>query len=57
MLLYFKKMKNCRTFDISNEMSEYVTLVQLMDRLGIISHNASIAGVWIYDTNYINHFL
>ena len=34
-------------------MSEYLTLVQSMIKIGNISHTVSIYGVWIYDANYL----
>ena len=39
-------------FDILNDMSENVTLVQLMDSLGNMSHAISIVGHWIFDSNF-----
>ena len=39
-------------FDILNDISEYVTLVQLMDSLGNLNHAISIVGHWISDSNY-----
>ena len=39
-------------FDILNKISEYVTLVQLMDSLGNINHDIIIVGYWIFDSNY-----
>ena len=39
-------------FDILNEISEDVTLVQLMDSLGNMNHAISIVGHWIFDSNY-----
>ena len=36
-------------FDILNDTSEYVTLVQLMDLLGNVNHDISILGYWIFD--------
>ena len=37
-----KKLKNRGTFDILNDMSENVTLVQLMDTLVNVNHDISI---------------
>ena len=39
-------------FDILNEISEYVNLVQLMDSLGNVNHDISIVGHWIFYSNY-----
>ena len=39
-------------FDILNNISEYVTLVQLMDSLGNLNYAISIVGHWIFDSNY-----
>ena len=39
-------------FDILNEISEDVTLVQLMGSLGNLNHDISILGHWIFDSNY-----
>ena len=42
------------TFDILNDISEFFTLVQLMDSLGNMNHAISILGHWIFDSNYKN---
>ena len=39
-------------FDIPNDISEYVTLVKLMDSLGNVNHAISIVGYSIFDSNY-----
>ena len=39
-------------FDILNDISENVTLLQLMDSLGNGNHAISIVGYWIFDSNY-----
>ena len=39
-------------FDILNDISEDVTLVQLMDSLGNMNHAISIVGHWIFYSNY-----
>ena len=44
-------MKN-NDFDILNDISEDVTLVQLMDSLRNLNHAISIVGYWIFDSNY-----
>ena len=47
-----KKCKNKGDFDILNDISEKVTLVQLMDTLGNMNHAIIIKGYWIFDSNY-----
>ena len=39
-------------FDILNDISEDVTLVQLMDSLGNVNHDISMVRYWIFDSNY-----
>ena len=39
-------------FDILNDISENVTLVQLMGSLGNVNHAISIVGYWIFYSNY-----
>ena len=39
-------------FDILNNISEYITLVKLMDSLGNVNHDISILGYWIFDSNH-----
>ena len=39
-------------FYILNDTSGDVTLVELMDSLGILNHSISIVGYWIFDYNY-----
>ena len=39
-------------FDILNNISENVTLVQLMVSLVNVNHTISILGRWIFDCNY-----
>ena len=38
--------------DILNDISEDVTLVQLIDSLGNVNHDISVVGYWIFDSNY-----
>ena len=38
-------------FDILNDISEDVTLEQLMDSLVNVNHVISIVGYWIFDSN------
>ena len=39
-------------FDILNYISEFFTLVKLMDKLGNVNHAISIVRSWISDSNY-----
>ena len=39
-------------YDILTEISEHVTLVQLMYYLGNVNHAISVVGCWIFDSNY-----
>ena len=39
-------------YDILTDMSEHVTLVQLMDYLVNVNHAISVVGYWIFDSNY-----
>ena len=45
-------MEGNDAFDILNDISENVTLVQLMDSIGNVNHSISIVGHWIFDSNY-----
>ena len=45
-------LKKNDDFDILIDISEYVTLVQLMESLGNMNHVISILGYWIFDSNY-----
>ena len=47
-----KKWKKEGVFDILNNISENITLLQLMDTLGNVNHDISIVGYWIFDSNY-----
>ena len=47
-----KAWKKNDVFDILKNVSEYVTLVQLMDSLVNVNHAISIVGYWIFDSNY-----
>ena len=35
-----------------NNISEYVTLLQLMDSVGNVNHAISVFVKWIFDSNY-----
>ena len=39
-------------FDVLNDISEDVTLVQLMDSIVNVNRAISIVGCWIFDSNY-----
>ena len=40
------------SYDIMTDISEHVTLVQLMDYLGNVNHAISVVGYWIFDSNH-----
>ena len=44
--------KNDTFIYILNNISENITLVQLMDSIGNVNHDISIVGHWIFDSNY-----
>ena len=46
------KYKNKGSFDILIDISENVTLFQLMDYLGNVNHAISVVGYWIFDSNH-----
>ena len=39
-------------FYILNDVSDHVTLFQLIDTSSNVAHDVSIIGCWIYDYNY-----
>ena len=39
-------------YEILEDISENVTLVQLMDSLGNVNHAINVVGNWIFDSNY-----
>ena len=45
------------SYDILTDISEHVTLVQLMDYLGDVNHDISVFGYWIFDPNYEKLFV
>ena len=47
-----KKWEKKDDFDILDNISENVTLVQLMDAPVNFNHASSIVGYWIFDSNY-----
>ena len=46
------KYKKMGEYNILEDFSENVTLVQLMDSLGNVNHAISDVGSWIFDSNY-----
>ena len=48
-LIKYKKMGD---YEILEDISANVTLVQLMDSLGNVNHAISVVGSWIFDYNY-----
>ena len=46
------KYKNMGDYKILEDISEKVTLVQLMDSLGNLNHAISVVVSWIFDSNY-----
>ena len=47
-----RKYKNMGSYDILTDISEHVTLVQLMDSLGNVNNYITVVGYWIFDSNY-----
>ena len=47
-----RQYKNMGSFDILIDISEHVTLVQLMDSLGNVNNSISVVGYWIFEANY-----
>ena len=48
-LVKYKKKGSC---GILKDISEHVTLVRLMDSLGIVNHDISVLGYLILDSKY-----
>ena len=46
------KYKKIGDYKILQDISENVTLVQLMDSIGNVNHAISVVGSWIFDSNY-----
>ena len=46
------KKKKKGEYDIFNDITTNVKLVQLMDSLGNVNHAISVVGSWIFDSNY-----
>ena len=47
-----RKYKKMGSYDIMTEISEHVTLFQLMYSLVNVNHSISVVGYWIFDLNY-----
>ena len=47
-----RKYKNMGSYDILTDMSEHVTLLQLMDSLGNVNNAISVVCYWIFDSDY-----
>ena len=47
-----RKYKKMGSYDILKDISENVTLFQLMNYLGNANHAISVVGYWIFDSNY-----
>ena len=52
MYYSLRKYKNKGSCDILTDISENVTLIQLMDYLGNLNNVISVVGYWILDSNY-----
>ena len=46
------KYKKKGYYDILTDISEFFTLVQLMDYLVNVNNATSVVGYWIYESNY-----
>ena len=46
------KYKQKGSYDIMENISENVTLAQLMDSIGNVNHAIIVVGYWIFDSNY-----
>ena len=51
--LYYslKKYKNMGSFHVLTDISEHVTLVQLIYSLGNVNHAIEVIGYWIFESN------
>ena len=52
MYYILSKYKKKGSYDILIDISEHVTLFQLMYYLGNVNHSISVIGYWIFDSNY-----
>ena len=46
------KYKKKSLYKILEDISENITLVQLIDSLGNVNHAISVVGYWIFDSNH-----
>ena len=46
------KYKKKGVYKFYEDISENITLVQLIDSLGNVNHAISVLGYWIFDSNY-----
>ena len=47
-----RKYKKKGSYDMMKDISEHLTLFQLMDDLGNVNRAISVVGYWIFDSNY-----
>ena len=47
-----RKYKKMGYYDIMTDISEHITLVQLVDSLVNVNRAISVVGYWIFDSNY-----
>ena len=52
MFYSLRKYKNMCSYDILTDISEHVTLVQLMDSSVDVNHDINVVEYWIFDSNY-----
>ena len=45
------------SYDILKDISQHVTLFQLMNSLRNVNHAISVVGYWIFDSNYRKSFV
>ena len=46
-----RRYKNMSSYDILIDISEHVTIFQLMGSLGNVNHDIIVVGYWIFDSN------
>ena len=54
MYYILRKYNKKGSYDILKDMSENVTLVQVIHSLGNFNHAISVLGYWIFDSKYEN---
>ena len=52
MYYSLRKCKNNGSYDNMTDISQHVTLFQLMNILGNVNHAISVVEYWIFDSNY-----